>query len=114
MTATVERASPQPVEPGAEAPGDEDKRLSRWVPALGIMVVWIVVWSFTKGTDTLALRGLDQTDLHKSLTGFNNDLLASRDTNPVMQATNAIAEVLRSVVDWLRRLVSRPALPRKN
>jgi len=115
MTSTLERPSapaPKPVEPGAAPPVVEEKGLSRWVPALGVIVVWIVVWSFTKGTDTLTLRGLDQTDLHTSLTNFQNDLLASRDTNPVMQFTNSIAEALRSTVDWVQRLVSLPALPR--
>ena len=77
-----------------------------------MIVVWIVIWSFTKGNNTLALPGREHTDLHESLTEFNNKLLASRDTNPVMQFTNSISEVLRDVFDWAQRMISRPNLPR--
>ena len=100
------------VEPDAAPPVGEDARLSRWIPALGIIVVWIGVWSFTKGTNTLALPGREHTDLHESFTQFNNTLLASRDTNPVMQFTNSISQVLRDVFDWLQRMLARPNLPR--
>ena len=102
----------RPVEPGAPPPVVEDSGISRWIPALGVVVVWIAVWSFTKGTDTLALPGREHTDLHQSMTDFNNALLAGRDTNPVMQVTNGISDLLRSVFDWLQRLLVRPNLPR--
>ena len=77
-----------------------------------VVAVWIVVWCFTEGTDTLALPGTSRTDLHDRLTEWQNDLLASRDTNPVMQFTNAIAEALRNAVDWLQRMIVMPNLPR--
>ncbi|HEV2796710.1 MAG TPA: ABC transporter permease subunit [Nocardioides sp.] len=115
MTATISPSAaptPKQVEPGAAPPVPEDSGLSRWVPALGIILVWIAVWQFTKGTDTLALPGREHTELHDSLTDFNNSLLASRDTNPVMQATNAVSQVLRDVFDWLQRMLARPNLPR--
>ncbi|PKH43886.1 ABC transporter permease [Nocardioides alpinus] len=86
--------------------------MSRWVPALGVIAVWIVVYSFTKGENTLALPGREHTELHQTLTDFNNRLLASRDTNPVMQVTNSISAVLRDVFDWLQRMLARPNLPR--
>ena len=108
MTATATR----PVEPGAAPPVPEDTGLSRWIPALGVIVVWVVVYSFTKGQNTLALPGREHTDLHQSLTDFNNSLLASRDTNPVMQFTNSISEVLRDLFDWAQRMLARPNLPR--
>ena len=113
MTATATAPpAPKPVEPGAAPPVAERERVSRWIPAAAVVAVWIVVWFFTEGTDTLALPGVARTDLHDSLTEWQNDLLASRDTNPVMQFTNAIAEALRSAVDWLQRMVVRPNLPR--
>ena len=90
----------------------EDAGLSRWIPALAVIVVWIVVYQFTKGQDTLALPGREHTDLHQSFTDFNNRLLAGRETNPVMQFTNGISDVLRTVFDWLQRLLVRPNLPR--
>jgi glycine betaine/proline transport system permease protein len=108
-TATTER---RPVEPGAPPPVVEDAGISRWVPAVGVVLVWIAVWSFTKGNDTLALPGREHTDLHQSLTDFNNRLLAGRETNPVMQFTNGISDILRTIFDWLQRLFVRPNLPR--
>ena len=103
---------PPPVEPGAAPPVTEDAGLSRWIPAVGVLVVWVVIWFFTKGNDTLVLPGREHTDLHESLTEFNNKLLASRDTNPVMQFTNSISEVLRDLFDWAQRMLARPNLPR--
>jgi glycine betaine/proline transport system permease protein len=102
----------RPVEPGAAPPVVEESGVSRWVPALGVVVLWIVVWSFTKGTNTLALPGREHTDLHQSFTDFNNTLLASRDTNPVMQFTNTISELLRNFFDWAQRMLVTPNLPR--
>ncbi|SFB17098.1 glycine betaine/proline transport system permease protein [Nocardioides alpinus] len=110
MSATA--TAPRPVEPGAPPPVIEESGMSRWVPALGVIAVWIVVYSFTKGENTLALPGREHTELHQTLTDFNNRLLASRDTNPVMQVTNSISAVLRDVFDWLQRMLARPNLPR--
>ena len=112
MTATIAPSAPKPVEPGAAPPVEERKSLSRWIPAVAILGVWIVLWFFTNGTSTLALPGTSRTDLHDSLTEFQNDLLAGRSTNPVMQFTNAIADALRSAVEWLQRMVVLPNFPR--
>ncbi|CUR61313.1 putative glycine betaine transport system permease protein [metagenome] len=112
MSTTAPAAAPRPVEPGAAPPVVEDAGISRWIPALGVIAVWIAIWSFTKGQDTLALPGREHTDLHQSFTDFNNTLLASRDTNPIMQVTNWIAGVLRDLFDWLQRMLARPNLPR--
>ncbi len=111
MTAVVERPP--------EAPPDEPKNavsvaagLPRWVPALLVIAIWIVVWQFTKGTDTLVLPGREHTDLHDSLTEWQNGIIASRDTNPVMQFTTSVAEQIRSMIDFIQRMVSQPNLPR--
>ncbi|MDZ5663116.1 ABC transporter permease subunit [Nocardioides sp. S-58] len=111
-TATDPEAAPRRVEPGAPPPVEAEAHLSRWIPASAVVVAWIVVWSFTEGTDTLPLPGVARTELHDSFTEFQNWLLAGRDTNPVMQVTNAIAEFFRSWVDWLQRMVVKPNLPR--
>jgi glycine betaine/proline transport system permease protein len=90
----------------------EPRSLSRWIPAAGVVAVWAVIWFFTDGRDTLVLPGTSRTELHDSLTDWQNGLLASRDTNPFMAFTNDIAEALRNLVDWLQRMVVRPNLPR--
>lgn len=102
----------RPVEPGAPPPVVEDSGISRWVPALGVVVLWVVVWAFTRGTDTLDLPNLSRTALHDRLTEVQNSLLEGRSTNPFMQFTNAIADIFRGTVDWLQRLISKPAFPR--
>ena len=113
MTTTAPApAARKPVEPGAAPPPPERKYVSRWIPATAIVAVWIVVWYFTDGTDTLTLPGVARTDLHDRLTEFNNDLLASRDTNPVMQFTNAISDLLRSAFEWVQRMIVVPNPPR--
>jgi len=104
--------APRPVEPGAAPPVPEEKGVSRWIPAAAVVAAWIVVWYFTEGRDTLALPGREHTDLHQSLTDFNNRLLAGRESNPVMQVTNSIAELFRNNFDWDQRMVVRPNLPR--
>jgi glycine betaine/proline transport system permease protein len=109
----VEKASAsRPVEPGAAPPPPERKSLSRWIPALGVVVLWIGIWLFTKGQDTLPLSGAARTDLHDRFTEFQNELLAGRATNPVMQFTNAVADALRSAFEWLQRMVVLPNFPR--
>ncbi|CAA9352352.1 MAG: hypothetical protein AVDCRST_MAG29-2353 [uncultured Nocardioidaceae bacterium] len=109
----VTTSSPRPpVEPGAAPPALGDKGVSRWVPAGVVVAVWVVAWFFTRGQDTLPLPGVARTDLHDRLTEFQNWLLAGRETNPVMQVTNAIADFFRGCVDWLQRLVVKPSFPR--
>jgi glycine betaine/proline transport system permease protein len=103
---------PKPVEPDAAPPVSEREPISRWIPAAVVVAVWIVIWYFTQGNNTLALPGTSRTDLHDRLTEFQNDLLAGRDTNPLMQFTNAIADALRSAVEWLQRMIVIPNPPR--
>jgi glycine betaine/proline transport system permease protein len=85
---------------------------SRWVQVLAILLVWIAIWSFTKGTHTLELPGRDHTPLHQDLAGFRNRMLAGRSTNPVMQLTGWLANGFRTAVTWLQELVSIPSFPR--
>ncbi|MCF6379097.1 ABC transporter permease subunit [Nocardioides KLBMP 9356] len=111
MTTTAP-APPRPVEPGAAPPVVPDSGMSRWIPAAAVVVLWVVVWALTKGSDTLDLPALSRTGLHDRLTEIQNGLLEGRATNPVMQFTNAIADAFRATVAWLQELVSKPAFPR--
>jgi glycine betaine/proline transport system permease protein len=84
----------------------------KWALVLGVVAIWIAVWSMTKGNNTLELPGRQHTDLHDSLTGFRDNVLASRDTNPVIGLTTSIADGFRSSFDWMQRMVSIPDFPR--
>jgi glycine betaine/proline transport system permease protein len=111
MSATL--APPRP-KAGAEPPPvpPERRTVPRWAWALVVVGLWIVVWSFTKGRDTLALPSLEATDVHDNLTAFRDAVLASRETNPIVQFTYALGEWFVSVVDWMRRMIAIPDLPR--
>jgi glycine betaine/proline transport system permease protein len=108
MTTTA-TAPPNKEAPPAE---QEPRQISRWMLMAGVVILWIAVWSMTKGNNTLELPGREHTDLHDSLTGFRDDVLASRDTNPVVQVTTSIADGFRNAFDWLQRQVSIPDFPR--
>ena len=112
MTTT---ATPVSSTAGAEAPPPPDKpgrQLPRWAMVLIILAVWIVLWYFSRGTNTLELGARDHTPLHNTLTEFRDSVLASRDTNPLIQLTTNIADGFRAVFDWMQRMVSVPDFPR--
>ncbi len=111
MTATL--APPRPADPKREEPpAVKGRGIPRWAWALGVVGAWLVMWSFTKGEHTLELPVREHTDLQDSLTGFRDSVLASRDTNPLIQFTYNLGEWFVSVVDWLQRMVSIPDFPR--
>ncbi|MCD4523642.1 proline/glycine betaine ABC transporter permease [Nocardioides sp. cx-173] len=111
MTATLAPPAAGPRSP--EPPETRERRtVPRWVWALGVIGLWVAVWALTKGQDTLALAGRENTDLHDSLTGFRDDVLANRDTNPVIQFTYGLGDWFGGVVDWLQRMLSIPDFPR--
>ena len=113
MTATL--APPPAPASAAKEPGPpppEPRRVPRGLLALGVIGIWILVWTFTKGEDTLVLAGRAHTELHDTLTGFRDSVLAGRDTNPVIQLTYQLGQWFTSAVEWLQRLISIPAFPR--
>ena len=91
------RAAKEPPGAAARAPG----RLPRWAWALIVLGAWIVVWSFTKGQDTLVLGAREHTDLHNELTEFRDAVLASRDTTRSSSSPTSSASGSPQAVDWL-------------
>ena len=84
----------------------------RWLLVIGVVVVWVVVWSFTRGQNTLVLPGRDSTPLHDDLSGFRDAVLASRDTNPLVALTTGVGHGLADLFVRLQELASVPAFPR--
>lgn len=114
MTAVQERPVAGP-EPGSRPPAVEDHSgvwASKWAWGAVVVAVWLVVWQLTKGEDTLALPGREATDLHDRLTEFRDAVLASRDTNPVVQVSYQIGAWFRSAIEWLSGLIALPDFPR--
>ena len=111
MTATVAppRLSP---EPDAPPPVAERRSLPRAVWAAGVLAVWVLIWTFTQGQNTLARPIRERTELMDTFTQFRNDVIANRETNAFLQFTYGLGEAFVSAVDWLQRMVSIPNLPR--
>lgn len=110
MTATL---TPPRVEPDAAPPPTPVPRsMPRWAWALVVIGVWIVVYAFTKGTDTLEIPVRVHTDVQQQLTEFRDAVLSSRDTNPFIQFTYNLGAWFSDVVDWAQRMISIPDLPR--
>ena len=105
-------APQRPPEEVGEQPAREPFSMPRWAWALVVIGGWIVVWAFTKGTDTLEIPIRVQTEVQQQLTEFRDAVLASRDTNPVIQFTYQLGAWFTDVVGWMQRLVSVPDFPR--
>ncbi|GAB3198129.1 ABC transporter permease subunit [Nocardioides hungaricus] len=105
--------APARPETGAEPPPPREPRsLPRWAWALVVLGGWIVVWAFTKGTDTLQIPVREQTDVHRELAGFRDAVLASRDTNPIIALSYDIGAWFTDVVTRVQQLISVPDFPR--
>ncbi len=111
MSATL--APPRtPPEPDAPAPVAARRTVPRGIWAAGVIGLWVLVWAFTKGQDTLVRPIRERTDLMDTFAGFRNDVIASRDTNPIIQATYGIGGAFVDAVDFLQRMIAEPNLPR--
>lgn len=112
---TLAPQRPEAAEPEERPPAEGSRPpllSSRWMWALGIVALWIVIWAVTKGNDTLAIDGRERNDVQQALTRFRDDVLASRDSNPIIQLTYEIGGWFNSVVDWLQRMISVDNFPR--
>lgn len=76
------------------------------------VIVWLIVWYFTRDHDTLALGGAETTSVHDWLADRANDLVLAGDSNPLIAATHAIADALNWVVGSLQHLFSVASPPR--
>lgn len=110
MTTTLAPPRPGATEPPQLPP--EQRPVPRWAWALIVIGAWIVVWAFTKGQDTLTIGAREHTGLHDDFTGFRDAVLASRDTNPLIQFTYELGASFKSATEWCQRLVSIPDFPR--
>ena len=88
------------------------RSLPRWALALGVVVVWVVIWALAKGHDTLVRPVRAHTDLMDKVAGFRDNVIAGRDTNPVIKLTYAIGDGFVNAVDWLQRMISIEDFPR--
>lgn len=107
-TLTPERA---PREQPAAAPGLAE-RMPRWAWALVVLGVWVVVWFFAKGIDTLEMPVRMHTEVQQQLTDMRDAVLASRSTNPIVGFTYDVGAWFTDLVTQIQRLISVPDFPR--
>lgn len=98
--------------PAPDAPPVLAEPTPRWKPVAVVLLLWLAVWWFTKGTDTLVLAGRDRTPVMDTLAAFRDRMIAGRESNPVMVVTGALADALRGTVSFLQRVISIPDDPR--
>ncbi len=110
-TTTAARPGTTPSTPRPDI-GARLRRAPRWAWVLAILVTWYLAYLIWGGQDTLFLVQRASTDLHDNITEWKADLIASRDSNPLMQAVGWVSDGLDSFGGWLQELVSQPAIPR--
>lgn len=87
-------------------------RLPRWAWALVVLGIWVVVWFFAKGIDTLEIPVRMHTEVQQQLTDMRDAVLASRSTNPIVGFTYDLGAWFTDLVSRLQRLISVPDFPR--
>lgn len=87
---------------------------SRWVQALAIIVLWLVVWALTKGHHTLEISGSARTDAHDAFQRASDwvEKAASGGSNVFVNAANSLAEGLNAVFSALQRMFTIAHFPR--
>jgi len=85
-------------------------RVPTWSLVLGIVVVWIVLWSFLEGQNTLAIGGQTTTEVHDWLFELSNDLQQA--DGWIISLTHALGDAVSAFVEWMQHLISSPAFPR--
>jgi glycine betaine/proline transport system permease protein len=86
-----------------------DRISATWLVG-GIVAIWVVVWSFTKGHDTLVIGEQETTSVHEWLLNRFNDLVDAN--NFVIDGLHTFGTFLNWLVGQLQPLVSEPDFPR--
>jgi glycine betaine/proline transport system permease protein len=88
-------------------------RPGRGVLVLGILVVFLALWTVLRGMHTLSLGAAQLTPLHHSINEFNDALGASRNTNPVfLYFFNEIRLVVDEFTTFIQALIAQPSFGR--
>jgi glycine betaine/proline transport system permease protein len=112
---TIVESGPQPTTAPKEAPPivvttTWRDRIPSWSVVLGIIGLWIIVWSLTKGHATAQIGGQETTGLHDWLSE-RADAIQSSD-NVFFTISNSIGDAVTWVVENLQTLISTPDFPR--
>jgi glycine betaine/proline transport system permease protein len=90
------------------------RRHPRLWALLAVVVLWVVIWSFTEGTDTLEISTSTRTDVHGWFQDVSNSVADafSAQSNWLVSAINSFADAMDSIVTWLQHVFTIPEFPR--
>lgn len=81
---------------------------------LAVVVVWIVIWSFTEGTHTLEISTSTRTDVHnwfQDLSDSIGNAFASQ-SSWIVQVISSFADAMDSIFTWLQHIFTVAEFPR--
>jgi glycine betaine/proline transport system permease protein len=82
---------------------------NRWSMVAALLIVWVIVFAFTHGHNTLSLASSDVTDLHTRLNDLNTSVGQNRNSNPVfLYFFNEIQIGATHLVTVFYSLISQP------
>src|SRR6478735_1220556 len=81
---------------------------------LGVVVGWIVIWSFTEGMHTLQISVSTQTDVHQWFQDLSDSIetAVSSQSSWIINGIRSFADALNSAFTWLQHLFTVAPFPR--
>ena len=81
---------------------------------LGVVVVWIVIWSLTEGTHTLEISTSTRTDVHNWFQDLSDSIADafSAQSNWIVQVISNFADAMDSIFTWLQHVFTVAEFPR--
>lgn len=77
---------------------------------VAVIVLWIVLWSFMQGTDTLKISQATQTDVHHWLQARADEITTAN--NWFLSMLHWFADRINSIVTWLQQMFTEGKFPR--
>jgi glycine betaine/proline transport system permease protein len=78
---------------------------------VAVVVLWVVVWAITQGTDTLQISAATHTNVHDWLQARADAIIAA-DDNWFLNILNNIADAINSLITWLQQIFTVGKFPR--
>ncbi len=89
------------------------RRPARGVMAVGVLVLWVLLYSLFRGHDTLRLAQADLTSLHRTLNDVSDSIGAGRNSNPLfLYGFNEVRLAINTLVTFVQDVIARPSYGR--
>jgi glycine betaine/proline transport system permease protein len=93
---------------------DSIRRNWRVTGIVGVIAAWIVAYWIGRGHDTKVIGGAATTSTHDWLARRSNGIsdAAAKGDNPILSVTNAFANGVNDIVNFIQKMISEAAFPR--